>query len=47
MRLLLSAFFLPSSVSGVLTAQDFTKLDEQMKAFRQWDDFKAGKPGLF
>jgi hypothetical protein len=24
-----------------------TKLDEQMKAFRQWDDFKAGKRGLF
>ena len=24
-----------------------TKLDEQMKAFRQWDDFKSGKRGLF
>ena len=24
-----------------------TKLDEQMKAFGQWDDFKAGKRGLF
>ena len=24
-----------------------TKLDQQMKAFRQWDDFKAGKRGLF
>ncbi|MBZ5609926.1 MAG: M20/M25/M40 family metallo-hydrolase [Acidobacteriia bacterium] len=24
-----------------------TKLDEQMKTFRQWDDFKAGKRGLF
>jgi hypothetical protein len=24
-----------------------TKLDEQMKAFRQWDDFKARKRGLF
>jgi hypothetical protein len=24
-----------------------TKLDEQMKAFRQWNDFKAGKRGLF
>jgi hypothetical protein len=24
-----------------------TKLDQQMKAFRQWDDFTAGKRGLF
>lgn len=24
-----------------------TKLDEQMKAFGQWEDFKAGKRGLF
>ena len=24
-----------------------TKLDQQMKAFHQWDDFKAGKRGLF
>jgi hypothetical protein len=24
-----------------------TKIDEQMKAFGQWDDFKAGKRGLF
>jgi hypothetical protein len=24
-----------------------TKLDEQMKAFAQWEDFKAGKRGLF
>ena len=24
-----------------------TKLDEQMRAFHQWDDFKAGKRGLF
>ena len=24
-----------------------TKLDQQMKAFRQWDDFQAGKRGLF
>jgi carboxypeptidase Q len=24
-----------------------TRLDEQMKAFRQWNDFKAGKRGLF
>lgn len=24
-----------------------TKLDEQMKAYGQWDDFKAGKRGLF
>jgi hypothetical protein len=24
-----------------------TKLDQQMKAFGQWDDFQAGKRGLF
>lgn len=24
-----------------------TKLDEQMKAFSQWEDFTSGKRGLF